>query len=248
MQIVFSYFLNVCIKQIMDSQDNRQKLNVFISVVLELYRVMVSSLLILFVPQKCNSHVCSMSENMVWQGHTYNTGIVVNFLTMASFLGMYFYEIRRETKLIAYLEVNKQVACDNETVGQLLLRLPSKKKDLILFYDKRYQKVSYFVMLMFVFNTILSGFVVYDYYLDNQTTSTFITNILFMLTKLADVYSTVHTEQNIFYSAYMKEKMQYNDVDPNKLLMDNPVPSCPLDEEMEVIVEVKEEGEEELKA
>ena len=75
------------------------------------------------------------------------------------------------------------------------------------------------MLLMFAFNTILSGFVVYEYYLDNQTTSTYITNILFMITKLADVYSTVNTEQNIFYSAYMKGKIQFNDVDPNKRIL-----------------------------
>jgi hypothetical protein len=40
-----------------------------------------------------------------------------------------------------------------------------------------------------------------------------------MITKLGDVYSTVNTERNIFYSAYMKGKIQFNDVDPNKRLL-----------------------------
>ena len=39
-----------------------------------------------------------------------------------------------------------------------------------------------------------------------------------MVTKLADVYANVNTEKNVFYSAYMKGKIQYNDVDPNKLV------------------------------
>mgnify|MGYP000282887204 CR=1 FL=1 len=65
-------------------------------------------------------------------------------------------------------------------------------------------------------NTILSGFVVYKYYLDDKTTSTFITSVLFMITKMGDVYSTVSTEKNIFYSAYLKGKIQYNDLDANK--------------------------------
>ena len=30
--------------------------------------------------------------------------------------------------------------------------------------------MGYFMLFMFAFNTILSGFVVYEYYLDNQTT------------------------------------------------------------------------------
>jgi len=205
----------------MDSQDNKQKLSVSISVFLELYRVMVSTLLILFVPQKCNDHVCSMSENMVWQGPLYNTGIVVNFITTGSFLCMYYFETRRENKLISYLEVNKTKANDNTTVEKNLEKLSSDRKDLILYFDRKYQQVAYFVLVMFLFNTTLSGFVVYDYYLDNQTTSTFITNILFMVTKLVDVYTTVNTEKNIFYSAYMKDKIQYNDVDPNKILVED---------------------------
>jgi hypothetical protein len=39
-----------------------------------------------------------------------------------------------------------------------------------------------------------------------------------MITKLSDIYATVHTEENVFYSAYLKGKIQYNDVDPDKLL------------------------------
>jgi hypothetical protein len=39
-----------------------------------------------------------------------------------------------------------------------------------------------------------------------------------MVTKLADVHSNVSTEKNVFYSAYLKGKVQYNDVDPDKVL------------------------------
>jgi hypothetical protein len=171
---------------IMNDQDTSQKLTVATTVVLEMYRVMVSSLLVLFVPQKCDDHVCSMSENMVWMDSLYNSGLVVNFITMFSFIIMYYYELKRENKLITYLEVNKSVASDNETVGRVLENLSVEKKENILYFDKAYQKTGYFMLLMFAFNTILSGFVVYEYYLDNQTTSTYITNILFMITNLTN--------------------------------------------------------------
>ena len=72
---------------------------------------------------------------------------------------------------------------------------------------------------MFTCNTILSGIVVYDYYLDSKTTITFITNVLFMITKLKDVNSIVNTDKNIFYSAYLKSRVQFNDVDPNKIMI-----------------------------
>jgi len=207
------------LKDKLNDQDTSQKMAVTTAVIIEMYRVMVSSLLVLFVPQKCDDHVCSMSENMVWMDSLYNSGLVVNFITMASFIVMYYYELKRENKLITYLDVNKSVASDNETVGKVLDGLSLEKKENILYFDKAYQRMGYFMLFMFAFNTILSGFVVYEYYLDNQTTSTYITNILFMITKLGDVYSTVNTERNIFYSAYMKGKIQFNDVDPNKRVL-----------------------------
>jgi hypothetical protein len=227
------------IKDKMEDQDFNQKVAVSISVILELYRVLVSSFLVLFVPQKCGDHVCSLSENMVLENHLYSAGLVFNFITMASFLAMYTFEIKRENRLITYLEVNKSVASDNNSVGTALEKLPQDKRDSIWQLDKYYMYSGRASIVMFIVNTILSGFVVYEYYLDSQTTSTYITNILFMVTKLADVYANVNTERNVFYSAYMKGKIQYNDVDPNKLLL-VPGISPPVSDEVKVKEEVRD--------
>lgn len=203
---------------LLKSQDFTQKAGVIPTVLFELYKVMVSSFLILFVPQNCNGHVCSLSENLVTPDNLYTGGLVVNFLTMGTFVIFYLCEILRENKLITYLEVNSTLPADNESVGKALELLPEEKKSAIYSIDKKYQWAGWSALTMFTVNTILSGFVVYKYYLDNQTTSTYITNILFMVTKLADIYSTVNTDKNIFYSAYHKCKLQYNDVDPDKKL------------------------------
>ena len=205
-------------KNILDlfkSQDFNQKIGVIPTVLFELYKVTVSSFLILFVPQNCNGHVCSLSENFVTENNLYTSGLVINFITMLSFLIFYLFEILREDKLINYLEVNTLVPTDNQSVGKALELLPEEKKLIIYLIDKKYQLAGWSSLIMFVVNTILSGLVVYTYYLDNQTTTTYITNILFMVTKLGDIYSTVNTDKNIFYSAYHKCKLQYNDVDPD---------------------------------
>ena len=201
---------------ILKNQDLMQKIGMAPTILMELYKVMVSSFLILFVPQKCGDHVCSLNENMVTENNLYTSGLVINFITMFSFLLFYYIEVKRENRLISYLDVNPTKASDNESVGKELLLLPSDKKDNIIILDKNYQRIGFFVLGMFMLNTIISGFVVYEYYLDNQTTSTYITNILFMVTKLGDIYTITNTEQNIFYSAYLKNKLQYNDVDPDK--------------------------------
>jgi hypothetical protein len=205
-----------CVKEKLGDQDFMQKVGMAPVVALEMYRVIVSSFLVLFVPQKCDDHVCTLSENMVLEHDLYNAGLVFNFLTMAAFLAMYILEVKRENRLITYLDVNKSVPMDNVSVGLALDKLSVDKRDSIWALDKYYIYSGWTAIVMFIINTILSGFVVYEYYLDSQTTSTYITNILFMVTKLADVHSNVNTEKNVFYSAYLKGKVQYNDVDPDK--------------------------------
>jgi hypothetical protein len=210
------YAIIKCVQDKLNDQDFMQKVGMAPVVALEMYRVIVSSFLVLFVPQKCDDHVCTLSENMVLEHDLYNAGLVFNFLTMAAFLAMYTLEVKRENRLITYLEVNKGQASDNVSVGLALEKLPLDKRDSIWELDKYYIYSGWTAIVMFIINTILSGFVVYEYYLDSQTTSTYITNILFMVTKLTDVHSNVNTEKNVFYSAYLKGKVQYNDVDPDK--------------------------------
>ena len=50
------------IHETVKDQDFQQKSNVYITLVIELYRVLVGSLLIMFVPQKCGEDVCGMTE------------------------------------------------------------------------------------------------------------------------------------------------------------------------------------------
>ena len=53
----------VKIQERLGDQDFQQKTGVTITVLLELYRVLIASFLILFVPQTCGDHICSISEN-----------------------------------------------------------------------------------------------------------------------------------------------------------------------------------------
>ena len=202
-----------------DSQDTNQKIGVTIAVAVEIYRALIASFLILFVPQSCGDHVCSFSENAeTGSDPLYNAGFVFNCLTMATFLGLYYAEVRREVKLIAYLDVNPNRPSDNESVGQVLEKIQPQHKDAILFYDSLYIKAGYLTIGCFTINSILSGLVVYKYYLDDKTTTTFITSLLFVIQKLQQVYVTLKTEKNVFYSAYLNSKVQYNDLDKDKIV------------------------------
>ena len=137
---------------------------------------------------------------------------------MFSFLILYFIEVKRENKLITYLEVNRFTSVDNEAVGEALQKLDTSKKERIWKYDGFYQNAGYISTGAFILNSIFSAIVIYNHYFDSKTTTVFLTNVLFMGTKVADVYATVNTKKNVFYSAYLKQKVQFNDVDPDKIL------------------------------
>jgi hypothetical protein len=206
-----------------DNQDTNQKIGTTIAVVVEIYRALIASFLILFVPQKCydsiqGDHVCSFKENAeTGPDPLYNAGFVFNCITMAAFLALYYAEVRREVKLIAYLDVNPNRPSDNESVGQVLEKIQPKHKDAILYYDSLYIKAGYTTITCFTINSVLSGLVIYKYYLDDKTTTTFITSLLFVIQKLQQVYVTLKTDKNIFYSAYLNSKVQYNDLDKDKI-------------------------------
>lgn len=199
------------------SQDFQQKTNMIVSVSLELYRVMVSSLLLIFVPQKCGDHICLLTENIEQQEIHYKTGVIINYITAAAFALMYFTEIRREEKLIKLLEVNNTISTDNESVGKRIEIFSEEKKHQLYQVDAYYKYACYFILGVFVINTIYSGRLIHERSLGNQTLLNFITNILFMISKLSNVLVIIHTDKNIFFSAYLNTKVQFNDIDPREI-------------------------------
>ena len=205
------------IKQTLDdtinNQDFTQRVYMAMNVSLELYRMIVSTLLILFVPQNCYGHLCSFKENLIWQDNLYDTSLTFNFITLCAFILLYGVEIFRENRMISYLEVNPENPRDNKSITKILENLPSVYQKEIYSIDYIYRNTSYACILVFIINTILSGVVIYKYNYGNQTTTTFITNVLFMTTKVYSTYYVANTEKSIFYSAYLHDRVQYNDID-----------------------------------
>jgi len=205
------------IKEKQNDQDFNQKLNVAITLVMELFKVLMGAFLVVFVPQKCGDGICSISQNINRDDDLSKSALSFNIITSVSFLALYFIEVKRENKMINYLEVNRFTPVDNESVGKALEKLSSVKKQNIWDYDRYYQKAGYTTTAAFIINAILSIIVLHDNYLDSKTITVFLTNILLMGLKVADVFSTVNTKKNVFYSAYLKNKVQFNDVDPDKI-------------------------------
>jgi len=128
------------------------------------------------------------------------------------FLIMYVIEIYREFKLIKYLDVNINIPNDSKDVENVLKFLPEEKKNKILYVHKYYKIIIYLLIFFYFINSLLIVLIIKNYYLNNTTFTTFITYILFMFFKLCNVYLIVNTDNNIFYSAFIKQNIQFNDV------------------------------------
>lgn len=201
-------------KNLTSDQDFSQKMNVASTLVLELYRVLMGSLLILFVPQKCGDEMCTLNENME-RNLIARIGFGLNMLTLLSSCIMYYIEVNREHAMIDNLHVNPEKPRDNDSVKESLSILKDEVKEIIWNYDKHYQMSGYLTLGCFGANVGLSSYVIFSNYLNDKTITVLLTNILFMGSKLNDVFAIVNTEKNIFYSAYLKRKIQFNDVDPD---------------------------------
>ena len=98
-------------------QDFKQRINLIFNVLIELYRILSCSLLILFIPQKCDQTLCSIYENLHRNGDIfYNVALTINFITLISFFILYGLEIIRENIFIKYLDVNTMLPFDNLSV------------------------------------------------------------------------------------------------------------------------------------
>jgi len=191
-----------------------QKINFISTIAIELYSSITCSLLLIFIPQKCGNNICSIRENLSWNSNSnfYNATLIINFITLFSFCSLYLLEIIREKLLSKYLIVNIVIPNDNESVGKNLDSLRIDKKNKIIRIDKYYKKCCYVTIFIYLTNTMCSFIIINKYYINNQTIIIFITYILYMCSKLGNVYTIVNTDKNIFYSAYMKSNVQFNDI------------------------------------
>ena len=223
-------------------QDFFQRIKTAAFIIIELYRITTCSLLIVFIPQKCGNKICSINDNLVWDTTFYTGGLILNCFTLFTFGPLYCLEIIREHIFIENLDVNNLLPNDNNDVKKVVELLPQQCRKKIVTIDKCYQKYSYFVICVYLLNVALSLKIILDKYIGNQTISVFFTYMLFILKKLYNIYMISNTEKYIFYSAYLKTNVQYNDIDEiykKKLRYVNPKESENTVENIDTIKNIK---------
>ena len=213
--------------EILKSENTQQSIQVLLKFALQIYSMLIGSLLIIFTPQLCDKnvegktpHACTIKENFEIDYPFYLAGLIFNFLSVASFFTMYLLELSREDMLIKYMDVNVDVNNDGPDVLNRMIVLHTDEYLSLKKVCTWYKRVLRLSALLFVVNTVCSFIIVVtgDYSLGTQTTSTFVTNCLFIVLKLIDVSGTVSAAKNVYFSAYLMTKLQYNDADPSCIM------------------------------
>ena len=201
--------------KVIKNQNFIQKNWMVVYVCFEFYRLLISSLLLLFVPQNCNNaaSACSMYDILSTDSKIMVAGLICNYTTLFTYLILYVFEIKRELALIKFLDVNVYKPFDNTSVEIELSKLPREKYVELFHYDYYYQKIGYVCGILFFANTLFSGILLYNRVLNNQSFIIFATNIMFMVTKIYHMYVIISSKSSIFYSAYLMLRVQYNDID-----------------------------------
>lgn len=86
--------------------DAKQRIKILFLFAFQAYKIIMGSFLVLFVPQQCGDHDCTLYElSNSYLGYN-QLCVIWNVFTLLSFLYLYLVELRRENWMITYLDNN----------------------------------------------------------------------------------------------------------------------------------------------
>ena len=193
-------------------QDREQMIRVYFMFLIEIFKVATASFLSMSVIQNCDGEVCSYSQNLKRSSKYGEFVVGVNTLNIICFAILFFYEFNREMFLIEYLDINKKQG--DYHLPNVINNYPEIKAKLIR-YNRLYYNSTKCLLLLTGINWITSGILVFKSFFSFKTVTSYLTNILLIITKLSDSYSISKESCRHTYglSAYIKEYTSFNVID-----------------------------------
>lgn len=194
------------------SVDNQQRINTGLLMILEFYKIMMATFLVLFVPQDCDGRVCTISDNYSNDDTVHFTALICNFGTFISVLGFYGIEIKREEWCIQHLDIDP--AKPNNNLDHEIEKYPEFKENMSSL-NKNYLNALYFTSFLLTANLAYSGVAIGYNYNGTNTVNSMTSFVLLLTDKLYSAYTvgTKSVEDERAFSAYMQIARTYNTID-----------------------------------
>lgn len=231
------------IKNWYSSQDTQQGISVITGVASDAFKVVMASLLAVFIPQACSieesktriyestfgtipleleghlngtqmtTHICNFQENFT-NLIDYNTFVLAfNFLTLGYFIYLYKVEITRERWMIDNLDFDKEKPDD------AILSIKDTHPELIeqlQIYNTKYVRTYKYIHVIYIINFISSAIlVIYYYYLDYRTATTLVANTILVSNKIriGRELAIQSHKKGFAYSFYNIKNISFNAID-----------------------------------
>jgi hypothetical protein len=179
---------------------------------LQIYKVMTGTLLSLFVPQKCDDSICSLTENIEKTDNFHRGVLALNAITGVAFAVCYMIELKRENWAIKYLDIDNDQS-DN-SLKEKLKHYPKieKEMDLVNYY---YLLVTKITTIFYGINLIFSGILIKNNYYSSTTLSCYVSFSLLVILKLYNSLNVGYysVKRDKILSAYMSEFVSFNVID-----------------------------------
>ena len=199
--------------------DTKQRIMTAFTFLLEFYKIIMGTFLVIFVPQKCGTQICTPTENFMSTEPLRIGANACNFVTFASIGTLYFIELKRENWCIKYLDIDENLG--NTNLDTEIELYPKFKKDMNRL-NNQYLKAVYAALFFMISNFVVSGSVVYQFYAGSNTLTTFLSFFMLVSMKLYSAYGVgiASVKDERANSAYMKMSKAYNTIDEDFRITD----------------------------
>ena len=238
------------IREWYSSQDTQQGISVITGLASDAFKVIMASMLAVFIPQACTieesntsiyesnfgtippelaghfngsqttTHICTFHENFS-DLMDYNAFVLAfNFLTLGYFIYLYKVEITRERWMIDNLDYDKEKPDD------AILAVKDTHSELIKqlqTHNIKYMRTYKYIHVIYLMNFAFSAvLVLYYYYLDYRTATTLITNTILVSNKIriGRELAIQSYKKGFAYSFYNNKNISFNTIDARYLAGD----------------------------
>ena len=221
------------------SNDMKERLKIGALWLFQSYKVIMGSMLILFVPQKCEelilsdesgsnnldeykTSICTISQNLNKKDDIFHDiTLGFNFLCVGLFLITYIVELRREHWCVKNLDINHDYP-DNH-LDNIIHTKPELKKELHK-RNNRYFKITTITSSIYMINLLLSSIIIYNNYVGIQAVTSYTSYVALILLKIYNSLFISYTSLKHVkaLSSYITEFSSFNVFDEDLIIQDKP--------------------------
>ena len=206
------------------NNDTKEKVKTFGLMFLQSYKIIMGSMISIFVPQKCSIinnnitsyEICSIESNLNNKELSHQITLYLNCLTTVGFIYLYFVEYHRENWLIKKLDIDHNKADNNLDI---VLQDKEELKNKLYKINNNYYYTTIGLIILFVINNLASINIINKYNYGTTTLNSYISFELLIMLKLWNSFevSFYSRRKHRALSAFLREFSSFNVIDQDYL-------------------------------